>query len=67
MNRPAVPTYVTDAGNFTDCPPGHRFNLYFPIWGDAWKLDKNGKGFCRNKGVRLSKTAESAAAQKARE
>ena len=57
MNRPAVPTYVTDAGNFTDCPPGHRFNLYFPIWGDAWKLDKNGKAAALRECLKLGDAA----------
>lgn len=43
MNLPAVPTYVTNAGDFTDCPPVHRFKLYFPIWNTGWSFDKNGK------------------------
>lgn len=31
------------AGGFSDAAPGHRFNLYFPIWRDDWTLDKQGK------------------------
>lgn len=41
MSRAAVPDYVGDA--FTDCPPGHRFNLYFPVWKADWQIDKTGK------------------------
>lgn len=37
----AVPCYVGQ--QFADCPPGHRFNLYFPIWRDDWSADKTGK------------------------
>ncbi len=45
MVTAAVPGYVSNAaGNFANCPPGHRFNLYFPIWREGdWQLDKNGK------------------------
>lgn len=44
MSIPAVPDYVIGAaGDFTDCPPGHRFNLYFPIWTPDWELAKNDK------------------------
>jgi len=45
MVAAAVPSYVSNAaGNFAHCPPGHRFNLYFPIWHEAdWRLDNNGK------------------------
>ncbi len=45
MVAAAVPSYVSSAaGNFANCPPGHRFNLYFPIWHEAdWRLDNNGK------------------------
>lgn len=41
MARPAVPDYL--GNDFADCPPGHRFNLYFPIWEDDWKVDTRGK------------------------
>ncbi len=44
MARAAVPQYVTAAGGFADCAPGHRFNLYFEVWQDNWELDKNHKG-----------------------
>jgi CRISPR-associated protein Cmr6 len=44
MNAPAVPKYVRDAATgLSGIPPGHRFNLYFPIWRDDWQLDKTGK------------------------
>ncbi|CAK0748967.1 CRISPR-associated protein Cmr6 [Gammaproteobacteria bacterium] len=45
MSVPAVPKYLADAaGHFEGCPPGHRFNLYFPIWeANSWALDANGK------------------------
>jgi len=39
--RAAVPEYV--GTSFVDCPPGHRFSLYFPVWKDNWSLDKEGK------------------------
>lgn len=38
----AVPHYV--GARFGDCPPGHRFGLYFPVWKDDWSLNKEGKG-----------------------
>lgn len=41
MGQPAVPTYV--GAEFADCPPGHRFNLYFPVWKPDWQIDKTGK------------------------
>jgi CRISPR-associated protein Cmr6 len=37
----AVPEYVSRHG-FADCPPGHRFNLYFPLWDAAWGAGKEG-------------------------
>jgi CRISPR-associated protein Cmr6 len=46
MNIPAVPKYVREAaaGGFGHCPPGHRFNLYLPIWQvDNWLIERNGK------------------------
>lgn len=43
MAQAAVPHYVTTAGGFADCAPGHRFNLYFEIWERDWKFDKTGK------------------------
>lgn len=39
--RAAVPNYV--GANFNDCPPGHRFGLYFPVWKDDWTLEKDRK------------------------
>jgi len=38
----AIPRYVGDG--FDDCPPGHRFGLYFPVWKVDWSLDTKGKG-----------------------
>lgn len=45
MNVAAVPKYVVDgAAGFRNCPPGHRFNLYFEIWQEGnWQISKNGK------------------------
>jgi len=37
----AVPAYV--GASFNDCPPGHRFSLYFPVWRDDWMLEKERK------------------------
>jgi len=42
MAHAAVRDVVAVSG-FADCPPGHRFNLYFEIWQDNWQLDKNHK------------------------
>lgn len=41
MSQAAVPAYVGD--DFAECPPGHRFNLYFPVWKPDWQIDKTGK------------------------
>lgn len=41
MSQAAVPAYV--GGAFDDCPSGHRFNLYFPVWKPDWQIDKTGK------------------------
>lgn len=35
--RAAVPKYI--GHDFADCPPGHRFGLYFPIWGINWEIE----------------------------
>lgn len=40
--RAAVPRYV--GLDFTGCPPGHRFGLYFQVWGNDWSLERAGKG-----------------------
>ena len=60
MAAAAVPRYVSDAtGNFANCPPGHRFNLYFPIWREAdWQLDKNGKLAALRQCTKLGTAAE---------
>lgn len=39
--RAAVPNYV--GASFGECPPGHRFGLYFPVWKDDWTLEKEQK------------------------
>jgi len=31
------------AEGFKEAAPGHRFNMYFPIWRENWSLDSNGK------------------------
>lgn len=44
MNQAAVPQRVADiAKGFEDAAPGHRFNLYFPIWTQSWSTDSKGK------------------------
>lgn len=40
MTRAAVPDYAS-RHSFDRCPPGHRFNLYFTVWNNAWSLDKD--------------------------
>lgn len=37
----ALPTYL--GNDFSDCPPGHRFGLYFDGWTDSFGLPKEGK------------------------
>jgi CRISPR-associated protein Cmr6 len=39
--RAAVPRYV--GAGFGDCPPGHRFGIYFPVWKDDWTIEKDQK------------------------
>ena len=60
MAAAAVPQYVSNAvGNFANCPPGHRFNLYFPIWREGdWQLDKNGKLAALRQCTKLGSAAE---------
>ncbi len=43
MSHAAVPAYLAGQLAGADCPPGHRFNLYFPIWREDWSPDKTGK------------------------
>ncbi|NEV64435.1 type III-B CRISPR module RAMP protein Cmr6 [Thiorhodococcus minor] len=44
MTQVAVPQRVADiAEEFRDAAPGHRFNLYFPIWTQSWSADPKGK------------------------
>lgn len=60
MAAAAVPSYVSNAaGNFANCPPGHRFNLYFPIWREGdWQLNKNGKLAALRQCTKLGSAAE---------
>ncbi len=60
MAAAAVPQYVSNAaGSFANCPPGHRFNLYFPIWREGdWQLDKNGKLAALRQCTKLGSAAE---------
>ena len=60
MAAAAVPQFVLErAGNFANCPPGHRFNLYFPIWREGdWQLDKNGKSAALRQCTKLGSAAE---------
>lgn len=39
----ALPNYLTRGIRFDDCPPGHRFGLYFDGWTDSFGLPKDGK------------------------
>lgn len=39
--KAAVPKYV--GNDFKDAPPGHKFNLYFPVWDDNWKVQGSSK------------------------
>ena len=41
MAQAAVPLRIQNLG-FSDCPPGHRFNLYLKVWTAQWGLDKEG-------------------------
>jgi CRISPR-associated protein Cmr6 len=36
----AVPSYV--GTDFSSCPPGHRFRLYFSGWSGSWRKDDQG-------------------------
>lgn len=60
MNAPAVPKYVTGAAEgYSDCPPGHRFNLYFPIWKENdWHVDKQGKADALRQSRKLGSAAK---------
>lgn len=50
--RAAVPAYV--GNNFQDCPPGHRFGLYFEVWkDDDWSLEREQKGKALERTLRL--------------
>lgn len=37
----ALPAYL--GNDFSNCPPGHRFGLYFEGWTDSFSLPKDGK------------------------
>ena len=37
--RTAVPDYIDQRkGVYDGCSPGHRFQLFFPVWSDDWTL-----------------------------
>ena len=69
MVSAAVPKYVSDAaGNFANCPPGHRFSLYFPIWREGdWQIDKNGKLAALRQCTKLGSATESLRALRQRQ
>lgn len=37
----ALPDYLTRNAGFDDCPPGHRFGLYFSGWEADWRKPSN--------------------------
>ena len=37
----ALPDYLTRDASFDDCPPGHRFGLYFNGWEADWRKPSN--------------------------
>jgi len=39
----ALPDYLGKHAGFDDCPPGHRFGLYFDGWKEDFALPKDGK------------------------
>jgi CRISPR-associated protein Cmr6 len=49
--RAAVPHYVS--ASFGDCPPGHRFGLYFPVWKDDWTIEKDQKSAALKQTLKL--------------
>lgn len=60
----ALPDYLTRNARFDDCPPGHRFGLYFDGWTDSFSVPKDGKAGLFGK-VADSLPAHSRAALKA--
>lgn len=56
--RAAVPAYV--GSDFGDCPPGHRFGLYFPVWTDDWRIEKEQKSTALKQILRLPPHAQDA-------
>ena len=39
----ALPDYLTRNVSFDDCPPGHRFGLYFDGWREDFSIPRDGK------------------------
>ena len=39
----ALPDYLTRHARFDDCPPGHRFGLYFDGWREDFSIPRDGK------------------------
>lgn len=57
MGHAAVPAYVGQ--DFSDCPPGHRFSLYFRVWNVQWGLDKDeAKALALREVLRLPQNAK---------
>jgi len=57
MGHAAVPAYVGQ--DFSDCPPGHRFSLYFRVWNEQWGLDKDeAKALALREVLRLPQNAK---------
>lgn len=57
MGQPAVPHYVTQHDAFVDCPPGHRFSLYFDGWNERWEIPEGEKANGLRRLLRLGAAA----------
>lgn len=60
--RFALPDYLTRNARFDDCPPGHRFGLYFDGWSDSFGLPKDGKTDAFRRTINLPKHSRDALA-----
>jgi len=55
MGIPAAPEYANEHMG-EDMPPGHRFELFFPVWdGTKWEMEANKKGEALKKALPLGK------------
>jgi len=62
MGIPAIPNYLkTASATNPDIPPGHRFNLLFPVWNTQFNIDKTGKNSALESVLTLGAFAEKAA------